>query len=208
MHLPDGIVPLNQAIIYWIISAVVLCLFFYKFSKDENKERRIVSTAILSIVSIVVTSISVPSPFGGVPLHFFIIPLVAILLGPLNGSIVSFLTLSFQGLLLGMGGITVLGANFIVMGLILSIVTYGFYKIFIEVNKTIAIFGSTVIGIIFATIGQIIELLLTGAMNFEVLVATLIPFYLFIGIIEGFSNVIIISSIQTIKPELIEIEKI
>lgn len=207
MHLPDGIIPLYQAIVYWIISIIILALFFYKFSKDENKQKRVVSSALLSVISIIVSSLSIPSPLG-IPIHFFIIPLVAILLGPLNGSIVSFLSLAIQGIFLGMGGITCFGANFIVMGVILSFTTYGFYKLFIEINEKLAIFGGTIIGILFATIGQIAILLISGAMNFESLLATLLPFYLFISVIEGFATVIIISAIKSTKPEIMEINKI
>lgn len=207
MHLPDGIVPFNQAIIYWIITLIIMSLFFYKFSKDENKEKRIISIAIFSVFTITVTSLSIPSPLG-VPIHFFLIPLVAILLGPLSSNIVSFISLLMQALLLNMGGITILGGNFIVMGLILSFVTFGFYRLFEDLNKKVAIFASTLIGIIAATFGQVAILLISGAMNFDSLLATLIPFYLFIGIIEGFSNVIIISAIEVIKPEIMEINKI
>lgn len=113
-----------------------------------------------------------------------------------------------QALLLNMGGITILGANFIVMGLILSFATFGFYKLFEDINKKFAIFSSTVIGIIAATFGQIAILLISGAMNFDSLLATLLPFYLFISVIEGFSNVIIIRAIERIKPEIMKIDKI
>lgn len=207
MHLPDGIVPLNQAIIYWIITIIIMAIFFYKFSKDENKEKRIISIAIFSVFTITVTSLSIPSPLG-VPIHFFLIPLVAIVLGPNTSNIVSFISLLMQFLLLNIGGITVLGANFLVMGFILSYVTYGFYKLFADLNKKIAIFASTIIGIMAATFGQVAILLISGAMNFDVLLATLIPFYLFISIIEGFANIIIITAIEKIKPEIMEINKI
>lgn len=207
MHLPDGIVPLNQAIIYWVITLIIISIFLYKFSKDENKEKRIVSIAIFSVFTITVTSLSIPSPLG-VPIHFFLIPLVAILLGPLTSNIVSFISLLMQAILLNMGGITILGANFIVMGLILSYVCYAFYMLFKDINKKFAIFASTIIGIIAATFGQVAILLISGAMNFDVLLATLVPFYLFISIIEGFANVVIITAIEQIKPEIMEIEKI
>ncbi len=155
----------------------------------------------------VVTSVSVPSPLG-VPIHFFLIPMVAILLGPLSSTIVSFVTLIMQALVLNMGGITSLGANFIVMGFILSIATYGFYKVFMYVNEKVAIFASTIIGIMFATFGQIAILVISGAMNFDLLLATLLPFYLFISIIEGFANIVIITAIERIKPEIREINQI
>ena len=207
MHLPDGIVPLNQAIIYWVITLIIISIFFYKFSKDENKEKRIISIAIFSVFTVTVTSLSIPSPLG-VPIHFFLIPLVAILLGPLTSNIVSFISLLIQAILLNMGGITILGANFIVMGLILSYVCYGFYTLFEDLNKKVAIFASTIIGIMAATFGQVAVLLISGAMNFDVLLATLIPFYLFISIIEGFANTIIITAIEQIKPEIMEMKKI
>ena len=207
MHLPDGIISFEQAMIYWIITLMIILLFFYKFSKDENKEKRIISIALFSVFTIVITSLSIPSPFG-VPIHFFLIPLIAMILGPFSSTIVSFIALLMQVFTLNMGGITSLGANFIVIGFILPIVTYSFYKLFLNLNKKLAIFGSTIIGIIAATFGQVGILLISGAMNFDLLLSTLVPFYLFISIIEGFCNVVIITSIEKIKPELIEINEI
>ena len=207
MHLPDGIISFEQAIVYWIITLIIISAFFYKFSKDENKEKRIISIALFSVFTMVVTSVSVPSPLG-VPIHFFLIPLIAILLGPLSSTIVSFVTLIMQFLVLNMGGITSLGANFLVMGFILSIVTFEFYKIFTNMNEKLAIFASTIVGIMFATFGQIAILLISGAMNFDLLLSTLLPFYLFISFIEGFANVVIITAIDKIKPEIREINQI
>lgn len=207
MHLPDGIISLDQAIVYWIITLIIIIIFFYKFSKDENKQKRIISIALFSVFTMVVTSVSVPSPLG-VPIHFFLIPLIAILLGPLSSTLVSFITLIMQFLVLNMGGITSLGANFIVMGFILSIATYGFYKLFVYINEKAAIFASTIIGIMFATFGQIAILVISGAMNFDMLLSTLLPFYLFISLIEGFANVVIITAIERIKPEIREINQI
>lgn len=207
MHLPDGIISFEQAAIYWIITLAIISIFLYKFSKDENKEKRIISIALFSVFTMVVTSVSVPSPLG-VPIHFFLIPMIAIILGPLSSTIVSFVTLLMQALILNMGGITTLGANFLVMGFILSIATYGFYRVFSYLNEKAAIFASTIIGIMFATFSQVAILLISGAMNFDILLSTLVPFYLFISLIEGFANVVIITAIEKTKPEIIEINKI
>ena len=206
MHLPDGILPIEQSIIYWCISVIVIAVFLYKFSRNVEKDKTIVSIALFSVFFVVVTSLSIPSPFG-VPMHFFLIPLVAILLGPFNGSIVSFFGLLVQSLALNMGGIVCFGANFLVIGVIVAFATYGFYYILEDINDKVAIFSATVIGIIFATFGQVFILILSGAMNFNSLLATLVPFYLFIGIIEGFANIVIIYSIQKIKPEIMELSK-
>ena len=57
----------------------------------------------------------------------------------------------------------------------------------------------------FATFGQVMILILSGAMNLNSLLATLVPFYLFIGVIEGFANVVIIYAIRKIKPEIMDL---
>ena len=54
---------------------------------------------------------------------------------------------------------------------------------------------------------SIIILLISGTMSLNALLATLLPFYLFISIIEGAANVVIISAIKTMKPEIMEINE-
>lgn len=206
MHLPDGILPLDQSIVYWIITLMFIAFFVYKFSKNEDKERGMVSIAFFSVFFIVVTSLSVPSPMG-VPIHFFLIPLVAIMLGPLRGYMVAFFGLLVQFFLLNMG-IVCFGANFLVIGVIIAFLTYMFYNLFKHVNENLSIFVSTIIGIMCATFGQVFILILSGAMNLNSLLATLVPFYLFISIIEGFANVIIINAIEKLNPEIMKIDKI
>lgn len=207
MHLSDGLIPLWQAAIYWILTLVVIGIYFYKLSKTEEKERILVNTAILAAVTIAVSSISIPSPFG-VPIHLFIIPLVVILLGPFTGVTVEFLCLIVQFLFLGMGGITSLGANTITMGIVLSFATYLFYRFTAELDDRLSIFAGTFMGIVMATITQVIILLIAGVATFEVLLATLIPFYLFVAVVEGIINIFIILTLFKLKPELAQLEKI
>ncbi|RAP44770.1 MAG: cobalamin biosynthesis protein CobM [Methanosphaera sp. SHI1033] len=204
MHLPDGIIPLDQAIIYWIITIIILAYFFYYFSKNENNEKSIVRIAIFAGCTFLLSAISIPSPLG-IPIHFFVIPITSIVLGPILAIPVAFVSLLGQSLLFGMGGITSLGANFLVMGFILAICTDIFYRLFSEISNTIAIFLATLIGIICATFSQVAILMISGAMNFDTLLATLIPFYLFIGVIEGILNVLIVEAIRSLKPELLKI---
>ncbi|WP_400200922.1 energy-coupling factor ABC transporter permease, partial [Methanobrevibacter smithii] len=115
MHIPDGIITIDQALIYWILTILIMAICFYKFQKDSQKDKKIVSMAIFSVFTIIITSLSIPSPLG-VPIHFFLIPLIAIILGPHSSSIVAFISLIIQALALNMGGLTSLGANFIVIG--------------------------------------------------------------------------------------------
>ena len=147
LHIPDGLIPFNQTVIYWIISLIILGISFYYTSKKTEMEKRLVLTAVLTAMVVVATSITIPSPMG-IPMHFFLIPLVVLILGPFNASLVSFLALLVQAFVLGMGGVTTLGINVLNMGIILSIVVYLVYTLFVNINKPLAIFISTVSGII------------------------------------------------------------
>jgi cobalt/nickel transport system permease protein len=207
LHLPDGLIPLWQAAIYWILTIILLTLYTFKLSKTEDKQKIIINTAILAAVTFAASSISIPSPFG-VPVHLFMIPLVVILLGPLSGVAVAFICFIVQFLFLGMGGITSLGANVVTMGIMMSFSTYYFYKFTSELDERLGIFSGTFVGIIVATISQIVILLLAGVATLDVLLSTLVPFYLFVGIVEGVLNIFIILSLFKLKPEVGEVPQI
>jgi cobalt/nickel transport system permease protein len=207
LHLSDGLIPLWQALIYWILTIAMLAVYTYKISKTEEKDKVMVNTSILAAVTVVASSISIPSPFG-VPLHLFLIPLVAIILGPLSGVVIAFICFIIQFFLLGMGGITSLGANIVTMGIVLSFTTYYFYQFTRELDERLSIFSGTFIGIIMATASQVLILLAAGVATVEVLLATLVPFYLFVGVVEGIINIFIILSIFKLKPEMAKVEQI
>lgn len=207
MHLPDGIIPIEQSVLYLLITISILTVYYYKFSKIEEKEKQIVNIAIFSAIVLLLSSLSIPSPLG-IPIHFFVIPLVVILLGVISGTFCSFISLLAQAIFLGMGGITSFGANFLVMGFLLSIVTIAFYNIFLNIDERIAIFLSTIMGIISATFLQAIMLVLSGSITFNAVISTLIPYYMFISVIEATLNVIIIYTLKKVKPEILELNKI
>ncbi|WP_323735912.1 energy-coupling factor ABC transporter permease [Methanosphaera sp. ISO3-F5] len=207
MHLPDGIIPLDQAFLYWLLSIIILAVYNYKFSKNEQVEKQIVNIAIFSAIVLLLSSLSIPSPLG-IPIHFFVIPIVVILLGVISATLCSCICLIGQALLLNMGGISSFGANFLVMGFILSIVTIVSYNIFLNIDERIAIFLSTIMGIISATFLQAIILVLSGSITFNAVISTLIPYYMFISVIEAILNVMIVIAIKRIKPDLLKLDKI
>ena len=207
MHIPDGLIPFNQTIIYWIISLIILGISFYRITSKVDMEKRLVLTAFLTAIVVVTTSITIPSPMG-ISMHFFIIPLVVIILGPLNASIVSFLALLIQALYMAIGGVTTLGINVLNMGIILSIVVYLVYNLFVNINRDMAIFISTMTGILAATVAQIIILVIANTTSINVLLASLLPYYLMIGLIEGIVNIVILRFISKTNSSILELEKI
>lgn len=207
MHLADGLIPFSQAIIYWVIALIFIFLFDYiLFKRNKVKEKKIVFIGVLTAVTTVASAVTVPTPFG-ISIHFFMFPLDSLLLGPVSASIISFIALLFQSFL-GIGGFTTLGVNFLIMGLTISFVTYYSYRIFSLLNDKFGIFASTFISIICATILQVFVLIFSGSTNIEMLVSTLVPFYLLVAIIEGILNIFILYLIEKLMPNILGFEKI
>lgn len=207
LHLPDGLIPLWQSIAYWVLTLIFIAIYSFKLSRHEEKEGLIVKTAILAAATVVVSSLSIPSPFG-VPIHFFLIPLVAILIGPLSGVVVEFLCLIAQFFMLGMGGITSLGANTVTIGVVLSFSTYIFYRLASNLDTRLGVFSGTLMGVVLASIAQVLILLAAGVATLDVLLATLVPFYLFVAVLEATANLLIVSFISRSKPELLKLNKL
>ncbi len=184
-----------------------MLIYLYRLSKIENRNKLIISTSLLAAVTMVAGSLHIPSPLG-IPMHLFIIPLVAILLGPLSGATVAVLVLIVQAFLLGMGGITALGANALTLGLPVTLATYYSYKLLLDIDFRLSVFSATFIGAIMVTVTQSVILLIAGVWTLEVILATLVPFYLFIGVIEGVANVAVLSFLARVQPEFLSIEKV
>ncbi|MGJ7027664.1 MULTISPECIES: energy-coupling factor ABC transporter permease [Methanothermobacter] len=207
MHIPDGIIPLWQSAVYWAVALINIGIFFYIFSDKPGKDRRMVATGLFAAAAAAVSSVSVPSPLG-VPVHFFLIPLAAIILGPMTAVLVATLCLIIQFFILGMGGITSMGANILTMGIGLGIGTYAVYRVASELDGTLAVFSATFLGIMAAAALHILILLAAGVAGPEILMATLIPFYIFVAVVEGAANIFIVSFLERVKPDLIAMEKV
>jgi len=207
LHIPDGIIPLWQSAVYWAVALINIGIFFYIFSDKPGKDRRMVATGLFAAAAAAVSSVSVPSPLG-VPVHFFLIPLAAIILGPMTAVLVATLCLIIQFFILGMGGITSMGANILTMGIGLGIGTYAVYRVVSELDGTLAVFSATFLGIMAAAALHILILLAAGVAGPEILMATLIPFYIFVAVVEGAANIFIVSFIERVKPDLIAMEKV
>jgi cobalt/nickel transport system permease protein len=141
-------------------------------------------------------------------MHFFIIPLVVLILGPCSAALVAFIALLVEALVLGNGGVLSLGANILNMGIVLSVVVYFVYRLFESINKRVAIFISTILGILAATTAQILILTIANVTSLNVLLASLLPYYLMIGVMEGIINVIVIEFISKMNYSILDVEKV
>ena len=123
MHIPDSFIPIGQAAIYWLIALVFIALAL-RWVRNEMSEENVPLLAVLAAGVFALQAFNIPVTMGTSG-HLVGGALVAIALGsPYAAIIVLTLVLIVQGVLFGDGGITVMGANIINMGVIGGFVGY------------------------------------------------------------------------------------
>ena len=125
MHIPDAFIPIWQGAIYWIIALVFIALAL-RWARNEMNEEKLPLVAVLAAGIFALQSFNLPVSMGTSG-HLVGGALAAIVLGsPFAAIFILTLVLIVQAVLFGDGGITVLGANIINMGVIGGFV--GFYS--------------------------------------------------------------------------------
>jgi cobalt/nickel transport system permease protein len=127
MHLADGL--LSPAV--WITSdalAVGALAWATKTAGKRLTDRQVPFMGVLGAFVFAAQMVSFPLP-GGTSGHLLGAVLLAVLLGPAISSVVMFCVLLVQALLFQDGGLTVIGPNFINMGLMGTCLGWAVYRL-------------------------------------------------------------------------------
>ncbi|MBS7288678.1 MAG: energy-coupling factor ABC transporter permease [Candidatus Freyarchaeota archaeon] len=111
IHLPDGVMPLWWCAV-WFVAAALLVGVVVAVAGRRLELRERVMAAFFTVVFSVAMLIPVPSPFGGT--HMNMTPLAGVVAGPAASALAVFVV-SLVMALLGHGGVTVLGANVLIL---------------------------------------------------------------------------------------------
>ncbi len=125
MHISEGILPLSQALFWFLLSVVVIGLayFYLKKSLSEFPERKALfafATALVFLLS----CLPIPVPFVGTCSHPVGVSIAVMLLGLGGGIISGFIVLLLQAFLLSHGGLSSLGANIFSMAVVGSFTAF------------------------------------------------------------------------------------
>lgn len=205
MHIPDAFIPIGQAIVYWIIALVFIALSL-RWARTDLHEDRIPLVAVLAAGVFALQAFNLPIAMGTSG-HLVGGALCAIVLGsPYAAVFILTLVLIIQGFLFGDGGITVMGANILNMGVIGGFV--GFYT-FRGLKGAI---GSPYIaaGIaawlacVIAALAASVELFIAGTFPLVPGLIAMGTYHAAIGIIEGAITAIVLYLIMTVRPDILE----
>jgi cobalt/nickel transport system permease protein len=218
MHIPDGFIPLWQCPIYWTI-AIIFLIFALRWGREKLNEKSIPLMAVLAACIFIIMTINIPIMFGSSG-HVVGAAMVAIIfMSPWAAVIVIALVLMIQGIFFGDGGLTTMGANLINMGICGGFVGYYSWKILYRpkmgsdgVLKGTGILGkrkwwsigiASWLAIFLSACLASVELWLAGMFPLGIGLLYMGGLHAMIGIFEAMITVIVISSLEKIRPDLL-----
>ena len=203
MHIPDGFIPIEQCLIYYVILIVAL-YFAVRWARSNLDEKRIPLMAVLAAGIFAIMSMNMPIA-AGTSGHMVGGALVAIVfLAPEAAVLVFTVVLLVQALIFGDGGITALGANVLNMAIIGGFV--GLYT-FKGLNRFIGKYAAAGVGAWLATViaalACAIEMGIAGQFPMNIGIASMVTYHVFIGIIEAVLTVIVLVALDKFRPDVL-----
>src|SRR4030043_49685 len=125
MHIMEGYLPVEGAILWTIIALPIVAYGVYRLSKitKEHPEAKPL-IALMGAFIFILSALKLPSVTGSSSPPTGV-GLAAVIFGPAVASVLSVIVLVFQALLLAHGGLTTLGANTVSMGIVGPAIAFG-----------------------------------------------------------------------------------
>ena len=204
LHIPDGFLSIAVSIVCWIISAITISLAVSRSNKALS-ERQIPLMGVMAAFIFAAQMINFPVA-GGTSGHLLGGALAAITLGPWAGMLVMTAVIAVQALLFQDGGLLVMGANILNMGLITVAIGYGLYRGVSTANRTvkltvagIAAWLSVMAGALFTSL----QLWLSGTSQLQIVIPAMLTVHALIGMGEALITVAALTFILQTRPDLL-----
>jgi len=204
MHIPDGFLNLYVSVICWVITAITISMAVSRTNKSLG-EKQVPLMGVMAAFIFAAQMINFPVA-GGTSGHLLGGALAAIMLGPWAGMLVMTAVIAVQALLFQDGGLLVMGANILNMGLVTCAIGYGLYRSVSGGSRMlklsvagIAAWLSVMAGAFFTAI----QLWLSGTSHLQVVIPAMLFVHTFIGLGEAIITVAALSFVLQTRPDLL-----
>jgi cobalt/nickel transport system permease protein len=210
MHIPDGFLSLLVAIVFWIISAIVIGIALRK-TKHTLGERQVPLMGVLAAAIFAGQMLNF-TVAGGTSGHLLGAAIAAILLGPWPAVLVMTSVVSIQALLFQDGGLLSLGANLFnmaIVGVFVSSAVYtGLRKLLQKQTWGLYVAGFVAAwsSIFIASLACGIELALSGTSPANIAIPAMGAIHALIGIGEGLITLGVLTLVQSVRPDLLGVD--
>lgn len=134
MHIAEGYLPIDQCLIWFILSGMVVVYGIYRlkvFVKVNPNYKSLLT--ISGLLMLLMSFLKFPSVTGSCT-HPTGNAFGGVMVGPAITSVLATAILLFESLILGYGGIYTLGANIFSLGIFGPFIAFLIYKLFKKVN--------------------------------------------------------------------------
>ena len=205
LHIPDGFLHVLVSLACWLVSVVVLALAVRNTRRDLD-ERLVPLAGIMAAFIFAAQMLNFPVA-GGTSGHFVGAALAFIVLGPWLGLLAMTAVIAVQALLFQDGGLLVMGANIIVMGIVPGFLAYRIYGLGRgRVWRTRLGIGGAAAWLSVMAAAGVTALLLafSGTSRLGIVLPAMLGVHALIGIGEALITVAALSFIRATRPALLE----
>lgn len=205
LHIPDGFLSLFIAILCWGV-AIGFIILAIRNSQQSFDERLVPLAGIMAAFIFAGQMINFPVA-GGTSGHFIGAALAAVVLGPWLGILVMTAVIALQALLFQDGGLVVMGANILVMGITPALISYGLYRAVSGRShriQMVTIAAAAWLSVMGAALVTALLLGFSGTSSFRIAVPALLGVHALIGIGEALITAAALNLIIKTRPQLLQ----
>ncbi|MEW6085701.1 MAG: energy-coupling factor ABC transporter permease [Chloroflexota bacterium] len=205
LHIPDGFLSLVVSLICWVITFVTLAIAVSRTNKALG-EKQVPLMGIMAAFIFAAQMLNFPVA-GGTSGHLLGGALAAIVLGPWAGMLVMTAVIAVQALLFQDGGLLVMGANILNMGLITAAIGYGLYRGVSSSSRRIKLVFAGIaawLSVMAGALATALQLWLSGTSNLQTVTLAMLGVHALIGIGEALITVAALAFILQTRPDLLD----
>jgi len=212
MHISEGILPLNWALLWFAVAAPFVMLGLRQLnalSSDDLSMKPLVG--LMAAVVFIISCMPIPVPTAGTCSHPCGTGISSILLGPLVSVVIATVALLIQALVMAHGGLSTLGADIVSMGVVGSFAAWFVFRGLRGIGASLAV-ASFLAGLAadWATYLATSAALASGIRGsepflplFAKVVLAFVPTQLPLGILEGAMTAGMVMLLQRKRPDLL-----
>lgn len=209
MHVPDGFLDVPTSIATGVFAAGTIAVALKK-SRNELNEKTAPMAGLTAAFVFAVQMINFPVGVGTSG-HLMGGALAAVLVGPWTAVLVLSVVLMVQALVFADGGLTALGTNITLIGIVTVFVGWGVTKLVLQFlpRRAASVVPASFVGALLsvpAAAGVFVLLYVVGGateLPFGALMATMLGWHTLIGLGEAFITAATVGAVIAVRPDLV-----
>ncbi|MGW0789004.1 energy-coupling factor ABC transporter permease [Streptomyces sp. NPDC002911] len=210
MHVPDGFIDAPVSAVAGVVAAGAVAVGLRGARRELGGERTAPLAGLVAAFIFAVQMLNFPVA-AGTSGHLLGGALAAILVGPYTGLLCIAVVLLMQGILFADGGLTALGVNITVMGIVTTVVAYAIFRGLTRVlprtrrSATVAAFVAALVSVPAAAVAFTLIYAIGGTTDVPIgkVLTAMAGVHVLIGIGEAAITALTVGAVIAVRPDLV-----